>query len=118
MTARDDQRYAAWVAGGCKPSPSRPTRKVGRYGFATTMLQRMVIEQAGVCANCGGPLSFEASHPNLRPTFDHVTPRALGGSNHRNRVAMHGICNARKADRAPTGCELLMLEAVNARLAA
>jgi 5-methylcytosine-specific restriction endonuclease McrA len=118
MSPRDTDRYAAWVAGGCKPSPSRPTKRPGRYGFGATLLQRMVIEQGHVCASCGGPLVFDKSHPNLRPTFDHVTPRALGGGNLRNRVAMHGICNRLKADRAPNGCELVMLAAVNARIAA
>jgi 5-methylcytosine-specific restriction endonuclease McrA len=50
--------------------------------------------------------------------LDHVFPRSryarLG--NRGNLLLVHRICNTRKADREPTGCEILLLHAVNAAL--
>ncbi|MYL99591.1 hypothetical protein GR702_17660 [Novosphingobium sp. FGD1] len=71
------------------------------------------------CGSCGGrvpPVGARCSAAN-RPTLDHVVPRAAGGANAiGNLLMMHHRCNHAKADRAPTGCELLMLAAANARL--
>jgi hypothetical protein len=48
---------------------------------------------------------------------DHVWPRARYAYEHRgNLLVAHTICNDRKGDRDPTGCERIMLDAVNARL--
>lgn len=54
-------------------------------------------------------------NPN-RASIDHVVPRALGGLNEGNIVAVHLRCNGRKGGRMPTGCELVVLAWVNARL--
>lgn len=71
------------------------------------------------CASCGG-LMFNASTPcetGLNATLDHVIPRSRGGSNALgNFLAMHSRCNNKKADRAPNGCERILLLAVNAQL--
>ncbi|MBD3762628.1 HNH endonuclease signature motif containing protein [Rhizorhabdus sp.] len=65
--------------------------------------------QGGRCGLCGARL-----RNMLAVTLDHVVPRALGGSFHGNLLAAHLQCNVKKADRAPTGCELIWLAAVNA----
>jgi 5-methylcytosine-specific restriction endonuclease McrA len=69
------------------------------------------------CAGCG-----ERAHPHIRRgphrlTVDEVIPRARGGRReYGNQLVMHQHCNFSKADRMPTGCELVWLEMVNARL--
>lgn len=50
------------------------------------------------------------------PTFEHVVPRHRGGRNYGNLVLTHPRCNMRRADALPTGCLLIMLDVVNARL--
>lgn len=69
--------------------------------------------------------------PAFAPTLEHVWPRAMGArewaqtvkskfrrhGTRGNAVAAHARCNAKKGDRKPTGCEILTLELVNARLA-
>jgi hypothetical protein len=50
------------------------------------------------------------------PTFDHVTPQVMGGVWGGNVLLAHARCNEAKADRAPRACELLYLDAINARL--
>lgn len=51
------------------------------------------------------------------PTVDHVIPRSRGGFDGKgNVVAACFVCNNRKADRMPTGCELIYLIAVNCRM--
>jgi len=123
QAARDDARYQAWIAKGCRPSPPQPQnpkaqrpKRIRRYGEALPLLKRMVIEQAGRCASCGQPLTLENSDRGECPTVDHVVPRARGGANRGNRVAMHGRCNNLKSDRMPNGCERLMLIVVNTRI--
>lgn len=78
--------------------------------------------QNGACASCGHRMLAVddlrvIQHP-MRPTVDHVWPKARGGYNNlSNKVLMHRCCNELKAMRAPNGCELLMLEMVKAKLA-
>lgn len=76
--------------------------------------------QGGLCAGCAQPLNLakktKPSHADA-PTIDHVAAKSGGGSPHLgNVIVMHRKCNNRKADRAPTGCERLWLETVNAKL--
>lgn len=57
------------------------------------------------------------SHPTRGWTIDHVYNHAsrryfADG----NKLVCHAACNHRKADREPTGCELILLHLVNARL--
>lgn len=67
--------------------------------------------QGGLCAGCGGALS------RYDRSLDHVVPRSRSGADALgNVVLMHGRCNSRKGARMPTGCELVWLMAVNARL--
>lgn len=48
--------------------------------------------------------------------IDHVVPLARGGGDYRNLMLTHYPCNERKGSRMPTGCELIFLAVVNARL--
>lgn len=76
--------------------------------------------QDGICAICGRlmphPRKFEQRNLK-RPTREHVIPRSLGGLDELgNIVASCWGCNSRKSDSPPTGCTLIFLLAVNARL--
>lgn len=52
-------------------------------------------------------------------TIDEAVPRSKGGRRvFGNQIAMHRLCNLRKADRMPNGCERIWLEMVNAKLRA
>lgn len=67
--------------------------------------------QGGLCAGCGLAMRRRWT------TLDHVIPRSRGGfDGFGDVVAMHRDCNQAKRDRWPTGCELIWLLAVNARL--
>jgi 5-methylcytosine-specific restriction endonuclease McrA len=70
------------------------------------------------CAGCG-----ELAYPHLHwrhpraITLDEVLPRAKGGQREwGNQIVMHRKCNAKKGDRLPTGCQMIWLSLVNARL--
>lgn len=67
--------------------------------------------QGGRCGICAGKMKNM-----LCVNIDHVVPRALGGSDRGNRMAVHIACNDRKGCRPPTACERLMLCATNLRL--
>jgi hypothetical protein len=87
-----------------------------------------------LCSCCAKPvpaIGMEASK-GARATVEHVFPRSPGGKamakirvfydlfpgmfkNRRTAIA-HSKCNNRKGNRAPTGCEVVFLMAVNARL--
>lgn len=71
---------------------------------------RLASAQGFICAICGTEMDDE-------PTIDHVIPLAKNGNDGPgNIVAAHRICNNRKADRMPNGCELVYLLAVNAKM--
>jgi hypothetical protein len=68
--------------------------------------------QGGLCAICGQPIGSPR-----QASVDHVIAETLGGVSHLgNFVVTHGRCNRAKSNRLPTGCELIWLLAVNARL--
>jgi 5-methylcytosine-specific restriction endonuclease McrA len=114
MFATYADKYADWVARGKPPSPSLPTHWVWKR--QSPLLRRIAAAQDDRCSLCGGHLDFSASGDG-QPTFEHVVPLSKGGRNSGNRLAAHRKCNTRKSAAEPTGCELLLLEAVNARLA-
>lgn len=73
--------------------------------------QMLVREQDGLCAICGQPM--RQGDRNI----DHVWPRGAGGYHGLgNLVAAHFDCNNRKGHQLPTGCEIIQLVAVCARL--
>ena len=102
-------------ARACSWTAKRRIEKANR----DKLIRRIVDCQLGICPACDGLLKFhrdlDISHP-LRPSIDHVFPRSKGGGNYGNFLVMHGECNHAKADRLPTGCEMIWLAAVNARL--
>lgn len=53
---------------------------------------------------------------SVQSTFEHVLPRHAGGREKGNLLLTHAKCNERRGDAMPTGCLLIMLDAVNARL--
>lgn len=71
--------------------------------------------QGGFCAICGRGISRMHEMVNL----DHVWPKAMTRGVERtkgNILLAHRTCNARKGHRKPTGCEIVMLAAVNRTL--
>ena len=65
----------------------------------------MLEQQGGLCAICGQPfvtvgrsLSQRPYRRAMRPTFDHITPRAWGGDDVPTNLRMaHAICNEYRA---------------------
>lgn len=78
---------------------------------ARAMRSLLYAAQRGRCGICGGKL-YGARFCSI----DHVVPHSVGGRNKGNLLLVHRPCTAGKANRMPTGCELIMLAAVNARL--
>ena len=77
--------------------------------------------QGSVCAACGGHLPsakrLKRFHPDY-PTFDHVLPRSKGGGRTlHNGLLKHHRCNMARRNLPPTGCDLIWLEFIRARLA-
>jgi 5-methylcytosine-specific restriction endonuclease McrA len=67
--------------------------------------------QDGLCPTCGKPVHY------LDETLDHVLALRLGGADRLGNVLVsHFDCNHDKGHRLPTGCELIWLLAVNARI--
>ena len=86
-----------------------------RWGRRTVRRQhRQTLRRAqrNICALCGQTFG------SVPITFEHVVPRSRGGGNEGNLVLTHQRCNQRRADAAPTGCLLIWLNAVNAKVAA
>ncbi|WP_457351350.1 HNH endonuclease [Sphingomonas sp. UYP23] len=79
----------------------------------------LILVQGSLCALCGKYLDErDRESDTLRPSIDHMIPRDLGGTNRFNVVAAHSACNAQKQNDLPTGCELIWLLLVNARMRA
>lgn len=77
----------------------------------------LIVAQSSFCALCGEWLDeAERASDTRRPSVDHVIPRDLGGTNAFNLVAAHNLCNAQKQNDLPTGCEVIWLLVVNARM--
>lgn len=73
---------------------------------------RLHWAQGNRCALCGDKLSRRH-----QATVDHVYPRRVSPWRGLGNVILaHDRCNRLKADRLPTGCEIVWLLAVNARL--
>jgi 5-methylcytosine-specific restriction endonuclease McrA len=80
---------------------------------------RLWKAQQGLCSICSQRLvRDERFRDDTGWNLDHVYPRSryarLG--NRGNLLLSHIACNSAKGDREPTGCERLLLEAVNARI--
>lgn len=89
------------------------------------LVAKLTRLQGGLCALCGMPILLGAKFGSRKGrSIDHtwplhrsglVGPRQPPEGKFGNKVAAHGQCNATKGHRAPTGCELIWLMAVNAR---
>ena len=70
------------------------------------LLSELWAAQSGRCAICSKPMPksrWDVEHATLwkkrRPTFDHIRPRAKGGSDDpANLQLAHAQCNKRKGD--------------------
>jgi 5-methylcytosine-specific restriction endonuclease McrA len=85
-----------------------------RSGASPRFLATLYELQGGICPICGAPMI------DGQTTIDHVRPKRGKRARHglyQNALATHWRCNNQKGDREPTGCELIWLAAVNARLA-
>lgn len=86
----------------------------------TMKLELLWWAQSGLCAGCGMPVPkrMKNAHDAHAPSFDHVIPVALGGTNGlANGLLKHVACNRDKAHSAPTGCDWIWLEAARVRRA-
>lgn len=79
--------------------------------------QALYEAQAGRCSLCGQGLGALGERGEWRPTFEHVWPRSrYSYADRGNLLLAHFRCNIAKGTRDPTGCEVILLAAVNARL--
>lgn len=91
----------------------------GAYNVADAAKRRngLILAQGSLCAICGKAITEnDRDSENMRPSLDHVIPRDMAGGNLLNLVVAHNQCNRMKANDLPTGCEVIWLLAVNARL--
>jgi 5-methylcytosine-specific restriction endonuclease McrA len=122
--ASNEPPYTFW---NCRPSGKRHRYEGGvdkRLRMSMTKeealaFKAMLVElQDNMCALCGDYLTMdEMDDPVFRPSIDHVYPRFSGGQDEGNVVAAHNHCNGDKTNDLPTGCELIWLYNVTARLA-
>lgn len=99
---------AEWERFESRHEPAGMIRARNLYRFRV-LLRRL---QGKICPICGEHMEGQSV-----TTIDHVIPKSRGGPDRLgNFLCTHKPCNARKADRMPTGCELVWLLAVNNRL--
>jgi hypothetical protein len=116
-----------------RPAPRRYIHRDSRLTGAEKRRRWLTVllgAQDGLCAICGKPIEVAK---NNGPSIDHVFPKSQANTAARCRppglghwqrprpnllLASHRKCNSRKCDRYPTGCEMIWLYWVNARLGA
>lgn len=84
-------------------------------------ISRLIDAQNGRCAICGRRMTGFGARRTDRDdraaTVDHVIPLIKGGPDRiGNMLAVHRSCNTKKSGRWPTGCELIWLMVVNAKM--
>lgn len=112
----------------------RATLRFGVFDGMDGRERRLWEAQKGCCGLClkplGGVMARGAIPADRNPTnLEHVWPRRLRTPDmlaaqlsgrpvyhgtHGNSVLAHARCNVAKGNRAPTGCEILVLHLVNA----
>lgn len=121
--ARRALRAAGWSAAEAIAAQLRTSRIRRFSAFAQGEVRRAELIdlfqlQGGVCYLCPAPMRARNGHQTRDDaTRDHVVPKRRKGRDVGNILAAHRSCNEAKGDRAPYPCELIYLEAVNARLA-
>lgn len=90
----------------------------GKWIRKLPKVRDLVAAQDGYCGICGTRffLLSESPIPNMHPTIDHVIPQSKDGRDEFNVIAVHSACNTAKADRLPTGCEMIWLDVVNSKI--
>lgn len=106
MFASYADNYADWIARGKPNSASLPSKFAWKRN-GLPLIDALCEAQGHACSLCGKPLT------KYNRTIEHVLPLSLGGGNHRNKLVAHSDCNHRKGANLPTGCELILLDAVN-----
>ena len=81
---------------------------------------RLFHAQDGLCGYCFKPLDPDLGRTDHdRWSVDHVVPKIAQQGRRplsRNKVLVHQRCNTAKGGRPPTGCHLIALEWVLARM--
>ena len=70
--------------------------------------------QGDICPLCNKPLPPRVRGQKAATNLDHVYPLRFKRGTTGNLLVTHTTCNLQKSDRYPTGCEIIMLTAVNA----
>lgn len=73
------------------------------------------------CYLCGKVMARRKKRNSMAQwrTVDHIMPRALGGPQRGDNIAMaHQCCNSVKGDRLPHPCEILVGQVLHQRLTA
>lgn len=101
-----------WLSMREVPNPTKREKR-------RTLLKALWKAQGKHCPTCGVMmLPVHWLHPRRGWSIEHVYPQ--GRYRHYatpgNRLVTHIECNNTKADREPTGCEVITLLAANARL--
>lgn len=96
---------------------------MGRRERQRMRKQREILHwaQKGHCAGCGRTMGWSGkgtpTQSDLYPTFDHFAPKSWGGRRIvANGLLKHQLCNNLRADRRPTGCDLVWHDHVLTRL--
>lgn len=119
---RPRQRANADTRWHCRPSGQRhhSQGELARGTRETLTLEDLAARrfilfcaQEGMCMICALVLSpHDAS-------VDHIVPMFLGGDDEDGNYALvHRLCNSVKANDEPTGCELVWMFSINARIGA
>ncbi len=81
------------------------------------VLMKAQDRRCGICGRPFPPSNVGLLNTDHEPSIDHVWPKKRGGYEWRgNCVLAHRKCNNEKADRLPTGCEVIFLIATNERM--
>lgn len=119
--ARRTLRAAGWSAQEAIDAQLNTRRPVRFSVWAEAVYRRaelvvLFMLQDGQCYLCDEAMRARGVRQSPDDaTRDHVVPRRRLGSDQHNLLAAHRRCNEAKADRPPYPCELLYLEAINAR---
>lgn len=77
-----------------------------------SLRKRMFTRQAGLCALCGSPMFATIEDQSLRfalATFDHIHPKADGGSHDESNLRMtHAACNSIRDRQNIVGVPLVL----------
>lgn len=108
-----ESRWACRVGGYRHSVISGKKREPRAIEQVTQQRQTLNGAQDGLCALCGHEMLEELRNRSI----DHTIPRSLGGKDDLgNLVLSHKECNGAKSNDIPTGCEMVWLLAINARL--